>query len=80
MQSNINISKDARTFAEIWQNLSANDKSILRQRLMAGMDITRQTVDNWSKGKAPKYLDVKKRAAQIVSRTLGISCSWNTLF
>ena len=80
MQNNEIISTDARTFPEIWASLNKNEQSELRFVLIRDLDITRQTIANWSKGVQPIYKDTKKKVATIVGRNLGISVSWLTLF
>lgn len=53
----------------------------LRDELVRNMNISRQTVHNWGTGQTkPIYDDVKKKVANIINRTLGISVSYKTLF
>ena len=83
MQGNNNSGIDARTFQQIWMSLGERSPKQLelRDELIAKLHVSRQTINNWGRGcNAPVYDEVKKKVADIVSRTLGFRVSFRTLF
>ena len=81
MQTYETITMDARTFKQIWSTLGRNERIVLNERLIHNMNVTRQTVNNWSLGKTcPHYDSAKKEVARIVNQTLGINTNYRTLF
>lgn len=71
---------DARTFQQIWETLSAAEQSTLRYELTKSGDASRTSVYNWSKGKNPINVGLRKKVAATMNRTLGLRVSHLTLF
>ena len=68
MQIKENNLVDARTFPQIWQELSVDDKADLKCRLLnAKVCQTVQTINNWAAGRNfPSNLVVRKEAARVI--------------
>lgn len=73
---------DTRTFPEIWQELSVDEKAELRGRLLnSKVCQTVQTVNNWGAGRfMPTNLVVRKEAARVISLYLKVKTLPGVLF
>lgn len=81
MQKYTENNNDARTFSEIWGELTAAERSELRFQLTRNGDCSRVSVYKWAvRGVRPVSLGMRKRVSYIVNRTLGIKTSHITLF
>lgn len=81
MQSNKTISIDARTFPEIWETLSAPERSDLRVATISKIRCSDVTFYNWAKGAtSPMSYPVKREVASVIKSTLGITVPPNLLF
>ena len=72
---------DARTFPEIWEKLTHDEKSELTTKLYAAKCCgTPQTIWNWGTGKTRPAPLVRKEIASVVGRFLGARVFGATLF
>ena len=72
---------DARTFPEIWGDLTLAEQEELRDRLTRNGDCTRMTLFNWAKkGVRPISLAMRRKVAATMNKYLGLNVSHLTLF
>lgn len=71
---------DARTFPEIWETLTPAEQSELRFELTKNGESSRTSIYNWSKGKCPINVALRKKVADKMNKTLGLNVSHLTLF
>ena len=80
MQDYEKCGTDARSFPEIWESLTPVERAELRHQLIKNVGVTRQTVDNWSKGVTPIMRDIRVKVARCFGQALNIHVSHTTLF
>lgn len=82
MQSNKEISNDARSFPQIWATLSVGEKDDLVYELIkAKCCKTRTAVGMWGRGdRQPSNALTKDTIAKVIGKTLGLRVFSSTLF
>lgn len=82
MQSKQNISTDARSFQQIWANLSQQEREDLTLKLYnARCCRTRQTIWKWANGiTKPNHPVVRNTVANVVGKAIGSRVLPQTLF
>lgn len=79
-----NLSKkelDARSFPEIWKELTPVQQIELRNEIISKLHVTRQAVHHWAIGKRKPTLDiVKKEVCKSLANVSGIHAYYLSLF
>lgn len=68
------------SFPIVWETLTSAEKIAIRSELTQKMGISYRTVTNWSNGVQPVNIAMKKSAANIIGRVLGVQAPYLVLF
>lgn len=81
MQSNKQKPIDARTFVQIYQSMSRNQRQTLQLTIIDRLGVTHQTIWNWGTGKYQPVIPLMKNiVSKAIESVLGVRTTPQTLF